>query len=77
LENPAEHLVKSIPRPDSVLSVSLEGDQLKIEMTDTQKDLPELVKSIVEAGGKIQGVTEEHHSLEEIYLSLIREKEQQ
>ena len=77
LENPTEHLVKSIPRPESILSVALEGDQLKIEMTDTRQDLPELVKSIVEAGGKIQGVTEEHHSLEEIYLSLIREKEQQ
>ena len=73
LENPTEELVKSIPSLDSVVSMSLENNLLKLELTNTQQDIPELVKSIVQAGGKIQGVTEEQHSLEEVYLNLVKE----
>jgi hypothetical protein len=34
-----------------------------------------LVKAIVEAGGRVITVSEEQHSLEEVYLTLIREEE--
>jgi len=47
--------------------------QLLVELDDPEKNRPELVQRIVEAGGRVMGVVEEQHSLEEIYLSLVRE----
>ena len=46
---------------------------LLVEVDNPEKDKPELVKCIVEAGGQVMGVLEEQHSLEEVYLSLVRE----
>lgn len=46
-----------------------------VELTDFDKHRPDLVECIVEAGGKIQSVYENKHSLEEIYLTLIHDKE--
>ena len=56
-----------------VLKVTREGDCLTAELSDAEKNRPELVKRIVEAGGRIMGVSEESHSLEDIYLSLVQE----
>lgn len=47
--------------------------KLLVELDDPEKNRPELVQRIVEAGGRVMGVVEEQHSLEEIYLSLVRE----
>lgn len=47
--------------------------QLLVELDDPEKNRPELVQRIVEAGGRVMAVSEEQHSLEEIYLSLVRE----
>ena len=47
--------------------------QLLVELDDPEKNRPELVQRIVEAGGRVMAVLEEQHSLEEIYLSLVRE----
>jgi hypothetical protein len=57
-----------------VQHVTRDGNQLLVELEDKEKDRPELVKEIVEAGGRIMAVSEEHHSLEEIYLNLIQEE---
>jgi ABC-2 type transport system ATP-binding protein len=57
-----------------IRSTSRDGDLLKIELSNPDKELPEVVQSIVQAGGKILEVSEERHSLEEIYLSLVREE---
>jgi len=37
--------------------------------------VPELIRRLVEAGGRVLEVSEERHSLEEVYLSLVREEE--
>jgi ABC-2 type transport system ATP-binding protein len=51
------------------------GDQLLVELDDPEKNRPELVKCIVEAGGRVMEVSEQRHSLEEVYLSLVQEGE--
>lgn len=48
-------------------------NSLLVEMTDPRKNRPELVKSVVDAGGRIISVSEREHPLEEVYLNLIRE----
>lgn len=53
------------------------GDgKLLVEIDEPEKNKPELVQRIVEVGGRITGVLEEQHSLEEVYLSLVRENEE-
>ena len=56
-----------------VRKVESEENGLLVEVENPEKDKPELVKSVVEAGGLVMGVLEEHHSLEDVYLSLVRE----
>ena len=50
-----------------------EGKDLVVELDDALSQRPELVKGIVDSGGRIIAVNERRHSLEEIYLNLMRE----
>jgi ABC-2 type transport system ATP-binding protein len=64
-------LVKKLP---FVQEVREEGSQLVLELTDSERNRPELVKAIVEAGGRVIAVSEKQYPLEEVYLRLIREE---
>ncbi len=57
-----------------VQEVREEGSQLVLELTDSERNRPELVKAVVEAGGRVIGVSEKQYPLEEVYLRLIREE---
>jgi len=57
-----------------VQEVREEGSQLILELIDSERNRPELVKAIVEAGGRVIGVSEKQYPLEEVYLRLIREE---
>jgi len=50
-------------------------DQLIVQLTDPEQNRPELVKAIVDAGGRIMEVLENRQPLEEVYLKLIHEEE--
>jgi ABC-2 type transport system ATP-binding protein len=64
-------LVRKLP---FVQEVREEGSQLILELTDSERNRPELVKAIVEAGGRVIAVSEKQYPLEEVYLRLIREE---
>jgi ABC-2 type transport system ATP-binding protein len=66
-------VVKGLP---FVREVREEGSQLALELTDPERNRPELVKAIVEAGGRVIGVSEKQYPLEEVYLKLMREENQ-
>jgi ABC-2 type transport system ATP-binding protein len=74
LETVTEFIKVAIGKLSYVKSVSQEGNRLSIELHNTEKEIPDLVQEVVKAGGRVLEVTEEHHSLEEIYLSLVREE---
>jgi len=57
-----------------VQEVREQGSQLILELTDSEANRPELVKAIVEAGGRVIAVSEKQYPLEEVYLRLIREE---
>jgi ABC-2 type transport system ATP-binding protein len=65
-------VVKGLP---FVQEVREEGNQLVLELSDSERHRPELVKAIVEAGGRVITVSEKQYPLEEVYLRLIREEE--
>ncbi len=73
LESIPEDIVKELGRLPFVQQVGVEGKQIIIELDDPEKNRPDLVQRIVQLGGRIMSVSEEKHSLEEVYLNLIRE----
>ncbi|NLS78680.1 MAG: ABC transporter ATP-binding protein [Chloroflexi bacterium] len=62
--------VRALP---SVHGVEQADSQLYISLDDPDAATPLIVRRLVELGGEIQQVTEQTHSLEETYLSLIKE----
>jgi len=57
-----------------VQEVREQGAELMIELTDPEHNRPELVKAIVEAGGRVLAVSEKQYPLEEVYLRLLHEE---
>ncbi len=52
--------------------LEVEDSKLVLSLQNPEEQNPTLIKAIVEAGGEIQFVGEVHHSLEEVYLTLVR-----
>jgi ABC-2 type transport system ATP-binding protein len=74
LERVTESILEGLRKLAPLKSLQREDNRLNIELADTEKELPGLVQNVVQSGGRILEVTEEHHTLEEIYLSLVREE---
>jgi ABC-2 type transport system ATP-binding protein len=56
-----------------VRDVASQSDRLVIQVDEPEKQNPQLVRKLVEAGADIQSVVEEQHSLSEIYMRLMDE----
>ncbi len=75
LESLPGTIVEAVSKLTFVQQLKQAENQLLVELNDPENERPELVKCIVEAGGRVMAVSEERHSLEEVYLTLIREEE--
>lgn len=64
-------MMNIIQKCDFVRSIKIKEKSFIIEMDDIERGSPILVKKIVDAGGMIQNIYENKHSLEETYLSLV------
>ncbi len=53
--------------------LSVEENKIVLSLTDPQKENPDFVQAIVDAGGRIQYVTQLNPGLEETYLKVIEE----
>jgi ABC-2 type transport system ATP-binding protein len=74
LEASDAEVTEAVRKLHFVQGVREEGRQLILELTDSEGNRPELVKAIVEAGGRVIGVSEKQYPLEEVYLRLVREE---
>jgi len=54
-----------------IKSIEREDNRLTIALDDPDAMTPAIVRALVNAGGEIQSVGEEKHSLEQVYLSLV------
>ena len=66
-------VVESIQRATSSESVKVDGPRLFVTVDDVESATPEIVRTIVQAGGQVLSVKVIKPSLEEIYLKLIEE----
>lgn len=67
-------LVEVASALDFVTHVGHEGDRLVLSLSDPEEQNPAVVERLVSAGGRIQFVSEVRHSLEDVYLTLVREE---
>ncbi|MBI5030069.1 MAG: ABC transporter ATP-binding protein [Chloroflexi bacterium] len=67
----SETHVKSVKAFDFVKGIEREENQLSVVLDDPDAMTPAIVRALVNAGGEIQSVGEEKHSLEEVYLNLV------
>ena len=74
LENPSLKIVDVIKNLTFIEDVKEKDNQLIIRLNEPEKNHPDLINEIVYSGGRILGVSEEEHPLEEIYLKLIHEE---
>jgi len=68
-------IVEAVRALGFVRRVEQEGATLAVELADFDRHRPALVECIVGAGGRVQSVFEKKHSLEEVYLTLLREEQ--
>jgi len=74
METSDAKVTEAVKKLAFVQEVREEGSQLILELTDSERNRPELVRAVVEAGGRVIGVSEKQYPLEEVYLRLIREE---
>jgi hypothetical protein len=54
--------------------VQLNENALAVTLNDAMANSPLLINALVAAGGPIQNIREQTHSLEDVYLQLIPER---
>ena len=59
-----------------VKDIYSQGQELQVHLDDPEGMNPALVRALVEAGAEVQFIREEEHSLEQVYLDLVREEEE-
>jgi ABC-2 type transport system ATP-binding protein len=64
-------LVAAVEALPFVTSVSQADDRLRVALDDPQTQNPAVVRALVEAGGAVQFVEKEEHSLEQVYFDLM------
>jgi ABC-2 type transport system ATP-binding protein len=75
LEDVDSRIIEAAKELESVQGLEKDGNQLTVELAEPEQNRPALVRQIVEAGGRVLEISEEKHSLEEVYLSLVQEEE--
>ncbi|MGA2387101.1 MAG: ABC transporter ATP-binding protein [Candidatus Bathyarchaeia archaeon] len=73
LEAVSDAVVASAKRLGMVKNLRVADNKLILDIDNPEKDNPEVIRAIVQAGGNIQYVTELRSTLEDVYLKLIRE----
>jgi ABC-2 type transport system ATP-binding protein len=65
---------RAVSSLDVVGDVRQENDHMILEISDPDRHCADVVNAIVQAGGRITSVGELRHSLEDVYIKLIGER---
>lgn len=75
LAGQAASFVPLLENNDSVLEVEVVDNKLIARVTEPEKQNPDIIRQLIEAGAAVQFVGEIHHSLEDVYLQLVKDVE--
>lgn len=70
LANPRPELAVNLGLP-SIRKITVTGSSLSAEAADPERDVPALVRRLVELGAEIRSVTRDERTLEDVYLELV------
>lgn len=74
LQTASAVIAEAVRKLSFVRDMKVQESQLIIELTDPEQNRPELVKTVVDSGGRIMEVFEKKQPLEEVYLKLVHEE---
>ena len=74
LRNPLPGLEAQLQELPFIRELRLDGNRLIVGLEDPEEENPVLIRRLVELGAEVQWVEEQRHTLEEVYLDLIREE---
>jgi len=66
-------LLKDIESLDFISEAEVKGNQLILNVRNPEEDNPKVISWLLKKGVQVQFVSEEEHSLEDVYLKLIEE----
>ena len=72
LESNGDSVLAAVKELSTVKSFRASENRIILDMNNPETDNPQLVRTIVAAGGNIQYVTESRSTLEDVYLKLVR-----
>lgn len=70
LANPRPEFAADLGLP-FIRGITLAGSTLSVEVADPERDVPALVRRLVELGAEIRSVTRDERTLEDVYLELV------
>lgn len=73
LQSMTDSVTGAVRRLPVVRNLRVDADRLVVELAEPERQRPELVQAVVDAGGRILEVVENRQPLEEVYLKLIHE----
>ena len=73
LQTPSEAVLAAVQKLSAVKAARFSDNKLILDIDNPEIDNPSVVRTVVEAGGSIQYVTELRSTLEDVYLKLIKE----
>ncbi len=77
LDKVTESVLTALKNLSEVKNTKTLDNKLILEMDNPERDNPDVVRTIVKAGGNIQYVTELKSTLEDVYLKLVKEAKAQ
>jgi len=73
LERMTGRILALVDGIDCIRHVERDGDSLVLDVKNPETDNADIIKTIVGAGGRIQYVSEQRHTLEDAYIKLVGE----
>ena len=73
LQSITPSLLQEITSLECVSHVQRDGNQLLLRVRNPEEDNPQVISWLMQRGVKVQFVSEEEHSLEDVYLKLLEE----
>ena len=74
LEKVSPSIYEAVAAMPPVDAIERNGDRMILQVSDPDRYSPDIIDTIVRAGGRIRSVGEQRHSMEDVYIKLIGDR---
>ena len=72
LERPVDAVLAAVKEQFTGAGIAFDGAKLTVDAADPEREIPDVIESVVRAGGRIQSAAVVGSSIEDTYLKLVR-----